>query len=91
LRRSSRSREKLEHVANEIISNGGAVETFTVDALDEQAVNAFVNAVIQRAATIDISINVIGYGDVQENLCNVRNESVRWQSGNSSASSCLRW
>jgi NAD(P)-dependent dehydrogenase (short-subunit alcohol dehydrogenase family) len=47
---------------------GRAAETALVDALDERAGNTFVDAVAQRAGRIDISFNLIGYGDAQHPL-----------------------
>lgn len=63
-----RTEEKLKKVADEIRSKGGSAETSKVDALDEQAVNEFVDKVIKRAGQIDISFNVISYGDIQKPL-----------------------
>jgi NAD(P)-dependent dehydrogenase (short-subunit alcohol dehydrogenase family) len=59
------TREKLDNVAEEIRSAGGVVETAQVDALDEQAVDRYVDAVAEKAGGIDISFNVISVGDVQ--------------------------
>ena len=36
-----------------------------VDALDKQAVDRFVDGVVEQAGQIDISFNLISYGDVQ--------------------------
>jgi 3-oxoacyl-[acyl-carrier protein] reductase len=65
---AGRTQAKLEEVADEIRSNGGAAETAVVDALDEKAVDEYVNAVVGQAGRIDISFNLIGYGDVQKPL-----------------------
>ena len=59
------TREKLDNVAEEIRSAGGVVDTAQVDALDEQAVDRYVDAVAEKAGGIDISFNVISVGDVQ--------------------------
>jgi 3-oxoacyl-[acyl-carrier protein] reductase len=66
-----RTKAKLEEVAAEIRSNGGSVETAVVDALDEQAVDQYVDKVVEQAGQLDISFNVIGYGDVQEPLLEI--------------------
>lgn len=62
---AGRTLESLEEVAEEIRSAGGVAETARVDALDERAVDEHADAVAQRAGSIDVSINLISYGDVQ--------------------------
>jgi NAD(P)-dependent dehydrogenase (short-subunit alcohol dehydrogenase family) len=68
---AGRTQAKLDKVADEIRSNGGAADSAIVDALDERAVDTYVNAVVEQAGYIDISFNVIGYGDVQEPLAEI--------------------
>jgi NAD(P)-dependent dehydrogenase (short-subunit alcohol dehydrogenase family) len=68
---AGRTREKLDKVANEIRSKGGVADTAVVDALDEQAVNNYVDAIVGQAAYLDISFNVIGLGDVQQPLTEI--------------------
>jgi 3-oxoacyl-[acyl-carrier protein] reductase len=46
-----------------------------VDALDEQAGDKFVEAVVAQAGQIDISFNLISYGDVQEPLMEISAEN----------------
>src|SRR5688572_14000431 len=65
---AGRTQAKLEEVADEIRSNGGAAETAVVDALNEQAVDQYVDEVTEQAGHIDISFNLIGYDDVQKPL-----------------------
>lgn len=65
---AGRTAAKLDKVAGEIRAHGGAADTAVVDALDERAVDAYVDAVVEQAGAIDISFNLIGYGDVQEPL-----------------------
>jgi NAD(P)-dependent dehydrogenase (short-subunit alcohol dehydrogenase family) len=65
---AGRTQAKLDKVADEIHSNGGSAQTAVVDALQEQAVDQFVDEVVKQAGHIDISFNVIGYGDVQKPL-----------------------
>lgn len=65
------TREKLDRFANDIRSQGGLAETAVVDALNEQAVNEFVEAVVTQAGYIDISFNLIGIGDVQPPLIEI--------------------
>ncbi len=68
---AGRTRAKLDEVAGEIRSDGGLAETALVDALDEQAVDEFADAVANRAGQIDISFNLISYGDVQKPLLEI--------------------
>lgn len=68
---SGRSQGSLDKVADAIRSVGGKVETAIVDALDEESVDAFVEGVITKAGRIDISLNVIGVGDVQKPLMDI--------------------
>jgi NAD(P)-dependent dehydrogenase (short-subunit alcohol dehydrogenase family) len=65
---AGRSRAKLDKVADEIRSKGGAADTAVVDALDEQAVDHYVDAVVEQAGYVDISFSLISYGDVQKPL-----------------------
>jgi 3-oxoacyl-[acyl-carrier protein] reductase len=61
---AGRTKAKLDKVAEEIRSDGGVAETAQLDALDEHAVNAYVDAVAQRTGRIDISFNLISLGEV---------------------------
>ncbi len=60
-----RTPEPLEAVATGIRAAGGAVETACVDALDGAAVDAHAEAVVARAGSIDVSVNVVSLGDVR--------------------------
>jgi 3-oxoacyl-[acyl-carrier protein] reductase len=62
---AGRTLESLEEVAEEIRSAGGKAETAEVDALDERAVDGFVDGVAEEAGSIDVSFNLVSYGDVQ--------------------------
>lgn len=68
---AGRTLATLDTVAGAIRAAGGAAETAVVDALDERAVNEFVEGVAARAGRLDISFNVIGYGDVQQPLTEI--------------------
>lgn len=68
---AGRSGAKLERVAAEIRTQGGLADTAVVDALDEQAVDEFVDAVAAQAGRIDISFNLISYVDVQQPLMEI--------------------
>ena len=50
----------VEIVAKEVASAGGSAEAAEVDALDEQAVDNHLQAVVEKAARVDISLNTIG-------------------------------
>ena len=56
---AGRTLERLEAVADEIRTAGGAAETAEVDALDETAVDRHADAVAAEAGGIDISFNLI--------------------------------
>src|ERR687893_584650 len=62
---AGRTLAMLDNVAQEIRSAGGVAETAQVDALDEQAVDKYVDAVAESAGSVDISFNLISYQDVQ--------------------------
>jgi len=62
---TGRTLSKLETVAEEIRSAGGAAETAEVDALDADAVDEHADAMAAKAGSIDASLNVIQHGDVQ--------------------------
>jgi NAD(P)-dependent dehydrogenase (short-subunit alcohol dehydrogenase family) len=50
----------VEAVAEEVNSVGGAAEPAEVDALDEQAVDEHLEAVIEKAGRVDISFDAVG-------------------------------
>ncbi len=58
---AGRSMERLEEVAQEIRSAGGAAETAEVDALDERAVDEHADAIAAEAGGIDVSMNAISH------------------------------
>jgi 3-oxoacyl-[acyl-carrier protein] reductase len=62
---AGRTLATLDHLAADIRAAGGRAEPAQVDALDEQAVNRFVDDVAARAGSVDISFNVISSRDVQ--------------------------
>ncbi len=65
---AGRTLASLDTVADEIRSNGGHASTAIVDALNEQMVDSFVDAVVEQAGFIDVSFNLISYGDIQQPL-----------------------
>jgi NAD(P)-dependent dehydrogenase (short-subunit alcohol dehydrogenase family) len=50
----------VEAVAKEVVAAGGAAEAAEVDALDEQAVDAHLRSVVDKAGRVDVSFNAIG-------------------------------
>ncbi|GHH40766.1 SDR family NAD(P)-dependent oxidoreductase [Lentzea cavernae] len=54
-----RTPAKLEAVADRIRAAGGQAETAVVDATDASAVNDHIDAVVEKAGSVDISVNVI--------------------------------
>ena len=62
---AGRTRDTLDRVADEITADGGWAETAEVDALDESAVDAHVDAVAASAGGIDITLNAVGIPHVQ--------------------------
>lgn len=57
---SGRTLGAVEQVTQEIHQGGGVAYAAQVDALDEQAVNAYLDRVVQEGESIDILLNVMG-------------------------------
>jgi NAD(P)-dependent dehydrogenase (short-subunit alcohol dehydrogenase family) len=57
---AGRTVTKLEKVAQEVLSESGAIEIAQVDAMDEEAVEKHMNEIIQKSSKVDISFNAIG-------------------------------
>src|ERR1700733_5831959 len=55
----------VKEVADAIIDSGGRAEAALVDASNESAVNAFVDSVIRKGGTLDLSFCAIDYQVVQ--------------------------
>src|SRR5690349_313432 len=68
---AGRTQAKLAKVAEEIRAQGGVANTAVVDALDERAVDEYVDTVVEQTGQIDISFNLISVGDVQEPLMEI--------------------
>src|SRR6185312_2132554 len=66
-----RTKAKLDKVADDIRAHSGIANTAVVDALDAQAVKTYIAAVVEQAGHIDISFNLISYGDVQKPLTEI--------------------
>jgi len=57
---TGRHRAPVEIVAKDIVSAGGSAEVAELDALDEQAVDRYLQYLTGMAGRVDISFNVIG-------------------------------
>ena len=57
---TGRNLDAINTLAKEISAAGGTAETAQVDALDEEAVASHLDAVVDKAVTVDISFNAIG-------------------------------
>jgi 3-oxoacyl-[acyl-carrier protein] reductase len=62
---SGRTFESVQKVADEIRTSDGKAEAAQVDAMDEKAVNSYINSVAEQAGSIDISFNLIDLQVVQ--------------------------
>ncbi|MCV3240766.1 SDR family NAD(P)-dependent oxidoreductase [Mesorhizobium sp. ZC-5] len=63
---AGRTFEKVRRVADAINEAGGKAETAEVDALDRQAIEDHLAAVVEKAGGVDITFNAIGIrGDLQ--------------------------
>lgn len=56
---------QVDAVAREITQAGGTATAAAVDALDEAALDAHLDSVIERAGRLDISFNAIGYSNTR--------------------------
>ncbi len=68
---AGRAQASLDKVADEIRSKGGMADIAIVDALNEQAVDRYVDRLVEQAGHIDISFNLISYGDVHQPLLEI--------------------
>lgn len=68
---AGRTEPKLANIAANIRSSGGTADTAVVDALDEKAVDRYVDAVVEQAGFIDISFNLISLGVVHKPLIDI--------------------
>src|SRR5512139_3279378 len=65
---AGRTRSKLDAIADDIRSDGDVAHTALVDALDERAVEDYVDAVVRQTGHVDVSFNAVSYADVQKPL-----------------------
>lgn len=66
-----RTPAKLEEAAERIRAAGGQAETAVVDALDASAVNDHIDAVAEKAGSVDVSVNVIGQEAIFQPLADI--------------------
>jgi 3-oxoacyl-[acyl-carrier protein] reductase len=57
---SGRTQSTVDDVARQINADGGRAQAAVVDALDDAAVNAYLDGVARQAGTIDIAYNATG-------------------------------
>jgi 3-oxoacyl-[acyl-carrier protein] reductase len=62
---ASRTRARADTIADDIRAAGGTAETAELDAMDEAAVDRHADDVAERAGSLDISVNVISWDDIQ--------------------------
>jgi NAD(P)-dependent dehydrogenase (short-subunit alcohol dehydrogenase family) len=62
---AGRTQEKLDAVAADVRAAGGQADTAVLDALDAAAVDQHADAVAAEAGSLDVSFNLITFGDVQ--------------------------
>lgn len=60
---TGRTRGPLKDAERRIVAAGGKAEVAEVDALDERAVEAHLQSLVERTGRIDISFNAIGVSD----------------------------
>jgi 3-oxoacyl-[acyl-carrier protein] reductase len=63
---AGRTQAKLDDVAADIVDAGGAADTARVDAHDPGAIEAHLDAVVEEAGSVDVSMNAVGMDAVQE-------------------------
>jgi NADP-dependent 3-hydroxy acid dehydrogenase YdfG len=60
---TGRKRVPVEAVAKEVNSAGESAEAAEVDALDEQAIDRYLQSVLDKAGRVEISFNAVGIPD----------------------------
>ncbi|MGI8824376.1 MAG: SDR family NAD(P)-dependent oxidoreductase [Chloroflexota bacterium] len=68
---AGRTKAALDTVAGDVRSDGGVADTAVVDALDERAVDEYVDSLVEDVGYVDISFNLISYGDIQQPLTEI--------------------
>jgi NAD(P)-dependent dehydrogenase (short-subunit alcohol dehydrogenase family) len=62
----ARRQEQLDAVKAEIEAAGQTIDTAALDALDERAVEAHLDDVVQRAGSVDVAFDLLSRGDRQQ-------------------------
>lgn len=62
---AGRTLAPLDDVAHDIVLAGGAAQTAQVDALDAEAVEKHLDAVMNQTGRVDVSFNLMGLGHAQ--------------------------
>src|SRR4030095_1925965 len=62
---TGRQRAPVDVLAKDIVTAGGSADVAAVDALDEQAVDQHLQAVMDTAGRVDISFNAVGIPDAE--------------------------
>jgi 3-oxoacyl-[acyl-carrier protein] reductase len=62
---AGRTAAPLEVVAKDVAAAGGRADVAQVDALEVEAVEGHLARVIDKAGRLDVSFNLVGYGDTQ--------------------------
>jgi NAD(P)-dependent dehydrogenase (short-subunit alcohol dehydrogenase family) len=62
---TGRERASVQAVANDIRSAGGSAQAAQVDALDEEAIDAHLQSVIDAVGRVDISFNAVGISNAK--------------------------
>ena len=57
---SGRTKSRVEEVAQQINSSGGRAHASAIDALDDTAVNDYVDGIVKQTGRIDVVFNAIG-------------------------------
>lgn len=68
---AGRTPARLEAVADRIRAAGGQAETAVVDAMDASAVNDHIDAVAEKAGSVDISVNLITQEGIFQPLADI--------------------
>ena len=57
---AGRTKSKVEEVAKEITADGGRAHAAVIDAMDDVAVNEYIDDIAKRSGSIDIVFNAVG-------------------------------
>jgi 3-oxoacyl-[acyl-carrier protein] reductase len=57
---AGRTQSSVEAVTNQITGDGGLAHTQVIDALDDLAVNEYIDGIVKQAGSIDIVFNAVG-------------------------------